>query len=62
MRRTDMLKGKELYRAAREFTDETLLPELAEDEETQTVKAAELGIALLVDVAESLHRIAVKVG
>lgn len=63
-----MLKGKALYKAAREYTDETVIPlveeQADEDDPTAPVvtKATELGIALLVDIAESLHRISVKIG
>lgn len=65
-----MLKGKQLYKEAREFVDEQMLPMLAEerseDEDDAKVdevkdKAVELGLALLIDVAESLHGIKAKI-
>lgn len=63
-----MLKGKPLYEAARAFADDILVPGLDDkdmtDEKTTAVlqDSATLGIALLVDVAESLHKISTKVG
>lgn len=66
-----MLKGKPLYKAAREFCEEELIPNLnksnEEDisEETKdelAAKGADLGLALAIDIAESLHRISVKIG
>lgn len=63
-----MLKGKRLYDAARSFTEDQLVPSLNNDDLTEEAKddmvndATLLGVALLVDVAESLHKIATKVG
>jgi hypothetical protein len=61
-----MLKGKQLYEYARHFCDHELLPAMAAQSEDEDDKlkdrAGELGIALAIDIAESLHRISVKVG
>jgi hypothetical protein len=67
-----MLKGKELYAAVRESGDElvgfmegeALASSTGPDKvkEELQIKAVELGIALLADIAESLRRISVKVG
>jgi hypothetical protein len=64
-----MLKGKKLYTAAREFCEEQLLPklnttdDLSEDEKDElAAEGANLGLALAIDIAESLHRISVKIG
>lgn len=63
-----MLKGKQLYKECREFGENEVIPLMkeqeADDDPTAVVatKAAELGIALLVDLCESLHRISVKIG
>jgi hypothetical protein len=63
-----MLKGKQLYEVARKFAEEDLVPALngneVDEEATDAIleKAAELGIALLIDIAESLHGIKAKVG
>lgn len=64
-----MLKGKELYREVRKFGEDTLVPAMndkdnlgPEVEEALAEEAVLLGIALLTDIAESLHRISVKVG
>lgn len=67
-----MLKGKQLYTAARAYVDDEIMPMLEQerkegpevDKETNEVKdkGIEIGLALLVDVAESLHKIAIKVG
>lgn len=63
-----MLKGKPLYKAVREFGEDTVIPLMIEQEsegdptDPVATQAAALGIALLVDIAESLHRIGVKLG
>lgn len=67
-----MLKGKRLYDEAREFVGDTIMPMLEDerkvgpevDRETNEVKdkGIEIGLALLIDMAESLHKIAVKIG
>jgi hypothetical protein len=63
-----MLKGKSLYAKCREFGEETVIPLMEEQEDDDdptapvATRAASLGIALIVDIAESLHKISVKIG
>lgn len=63
-----MLKGKKLYERAREFADTELIPALNADDISEEEKnslaeeAATLGIGLVIDIAESLHKIATKIG
>lgn len=64
-----MLRGKQLYKAAREYAEQELIPNLDTDSDISeevkneiAEKGANLGIALAIDVAESLHKIATKVG
>lgn len=63
-----MLKGKQLYAAAREFVEDEVVPVMSatdlSDEASDELaeKGAMLGAALLIDIAESLHKIAIKIG
>jgi hypothetical protein len=63
-----MLKGKALYKAAREFSEEVVVPALnnddltEEEEDTLAHDGALLGLALVIDMAESLNKIATKIG
>lgn len=63
-----MLKGKQLYTECRRFIEEDVVPKLQEEEDAEdpngavATKAAELGMSLLVDLAESLHGIKAKIG
>jgi hypothetical protein len=57
------MKGKALYAKCREFID-NFDPDETDEEKSQEVieEAAELGMSLVVDVAESLNKIATKIG
>lgn len=63
-----MLKGKQLYKVAREFVEEEVVPAISESdldperEEALIEKSAEIGLGLLIDIAESLHGIKAKIG
>lgn len=65
-----MLKGKPLYKKCRDFIESVdVNDEVGDDGEItvaeskeQVQKGFELATALLVDVAESLHKIATKIG
>jgi hypothetical protein len=63
-----MLKGKKLYEEARRFVEEEVVPKLQEEEDPEdptdpiATKGAELGMALAIDIAESLNGIKAKIG
>lgn len=57
------MKGKELYKGARDFIDELDLEETDDERNQQAISlAVKLTALLLVDMAESLRRISVKIG